>query len=328
VDGGATAQLVRAAWLYYEADRTQDEIARELGVPRPRVSRLLQQARADGIVQIKVVDPRGDDDRLAAALRARFDLAVALVVPAAGWSSALLRAAIADRAVQYFRETARPGDVVGIGRGATIAAMVAALERQPRPIGCRWVPLTGGLGHTRQPNELSRRLAHALGGVALDLPAPAWLSTRAAYDDLLAQPQIREVASVWETVRLALVGIGARDSFRDHRPPDETERLLRAGAVGEILGQHFTIDGDLSHEPGQVIAMSLANLRQRPKAIALGGGPDKAEAILGALRGRFVSGLVTDAEAAARLLELAGTPRAARRGQMSARASEVVGAGR
>ena len=46
-----------AAHLYYVQDRTMEAIARELGTSRSTVSRLLAQARATGIVDIRIRSP-------------------------------------------------------------------------------------------------------------------------------------------------------------------------------------------------------------------------------------------------------------------------------
>ena len=55
-----TEQLMTAAVMYYEQSASQQEIALQLGVSRPTVSRLLQRARDLGIVQIEIVPPHVD----------------------------------------------------------------------------------------------------------------------------------------------------------------------------------------------------------------------------------------------------------------------------
>lgn len=46
--------LVKIARLYYEQDLNQQEIAGRLRISRQKVQRLLQQARAEGVVRITV----------------------------------------------------------------------------------------------------------------------------------------------------------------------------------------------------------------------------------------------------------------------------------
>ena len=62
-------QLVRASRLYYELGETQNAIAEQLGVTRPQVSRLLKRARAEGIVEIRIVDRTAVESPAADALR-------------------------------------------------------------------------------------------------------------------------------------------------------------------------------------------------------------------------------------------------------------------
>ena len=49
-------KVIQAAKLYYMLDCTQNEIAKKLGVSRPTVSRMLQTAKREGIVQIKICE--------------------------------------------------------------------------------------------------------------------------------------------------------------------------------------------------------------------------------------------------------------------------------
>ena len=50
-------RLTRVAHLYYEEDKTQGEIAALMNISRPLVSRILQEARDVGIVEIRVHRP-------------------------------------------------------------------------------------------------------------------------------------------------------------------------------------------------------------------------------------------------------------------------------
>ena len=49
---------VRVAELYYDQNKTQDEIGTQLGISRFKAGRMLTQARERGIVRIEIVHPR------------------------------------------------------------------------------------------------------------------------------------------------------------------------------------------------------------------------------------------------------------------------------
>ena len=63
------ATLVRVSRLYYELGETQERIGALVGVTRPQVSRLLKEARAKGIVEIRIVDHAEVESPAAQALR-------------------------------------------------------------------------------------------------------------------------------------------------------------------------------------------------------------------------------------------------------------------
>lgn len=74
-------KVIEAARLYYLLDYNQNQIADKLGVSRPTVSRLLQIAKNEGIVQIKITDPMEDSEQLSkhllqtsASMQSQYDI--------------------------------------------------------------------------------------------------------------------------------------------------------------------------------------------------------------------------------------------------------------
>ena len=74
---------IRAAELYYEEDKTQDEIGSILALTRWKVGRLLAQAKASGFVRIEIVHPRARRLPLERRLRETCGLTDAIVVSSA-----------------------------------------------------------------------------------------------------------------------------------------------------------------------------------------------------------------------------------------------------
>jgi deoxyribonucleoside regulator len=303
--------LLRIARLYYEDDMTQKEIAQELGLSRPTVSRLLAQARQEGIVQISVADPLAEHEEPSASLAQAYGLRQAIVVSSEGITEEQLVRRLGLAAARYLRASLREGEMVGIGWGRTLHAVAKALEME-RPLGIQVLPLIGGMGQVSsslQVNELARRLARAFEGIWSPLYAPAFVEDEATYQSLCELSDVAGIIQKWPLLDAALVGIGhfamhrkRSMLFGDYMQECLVQELARREAVGDLCGRFFDIHGQQCLvEPG-VIGISLDELRALDHVVAVAGGEKKAAAILGALRGGYLDVLVTDTTAARAIL--------------------------
>src|SRR5260221_510665 len=73
---GAMAEVAR---LYYIRELTQQQIAQRLGVSRFKVLRLLEQARAEGVVRFEIDEPVPVLDDLSHRLEERFGVTAVVV---------------------------------------------------------------------------------------------------------------------------------------------------------------------------------------------------------------------------------------------------------
>ena len=228
-------QLVRASRLYYELGETQNAIASRLGVTRPQVSRLLKRARAEGIVEIRIVDRTAVDSPAAAILEQRFGLDAVHLAPTIAGPEDLTRRMVGRLAAEVLRGAVRDGATVGIGDGASVSAMAAALEETATPVAVTVVPLCGGYWSTGPEREPYRRVAEALGGQARGLMSPGLLDDAATRRALVAHAGVQAIIGLWERLDVALFGIGG-PAWSAARVGDQVERELEAAeAVGEVL---------------------------------------------------------------------------------------------
>ena len=72
----------RAAWLYYIAGNTQDQIARKLNVSRQAAQRMVATAVSEGLIKFRLDHPIAACIELADALQSRFELEYVEVVAA------------------------------------------------------------------------------------------------------------------------------------------------------------------------------------------------------------------------------------------------------
>jgi DNA-binding transcriptional regulator LsrR (DeoR family) len=301
-------QLVRASRLYYELGETQNAIAEQLGVTRPQVSRLLKRARAEGIVEIRVVDRTSVDRPVADALRERFGLEAVHLAPTIAGPEDLTRRMVGRLASEVLRRALRPGEIVGIGEGQSVAATAAALEETSSEVDLTVVPLCGGHWTTGTEREPYRRVADAIDAPARGLMAPGLVDDAATQRSLLAHAGVRAIVELWDRLDVALYGIGA-PAWSAAAVGERVDRELdTAGAIGEVLVAPFDIDGRFVCPSlrERVIAFDARSLGRVPVSIAVASGPGKVRPILGALRSGVVRTLVTDvasAEAVAALDE-------------------------
>ena len=310
-------QLVRASRLYYELGETQNAIAELLGVTRPQVSRLLKRARAEGVVEIRIVDSTAVESPAADELRRRYGLDAVHLAPTISGPEDLTRRMVGRLAAEILRAAVRPGATLGVGDGAFVSATADALEGAATPVAITVVPLCGGFWTTGQEREPYRRVGDALGGQVRGLMAPGLVDDAATRTALVAHAGVRAIADLWDRLDVALFGIGG-PAWSVALVGEPVERQLEtAEAVGEVLVAPYDLDGRFVCPAlrDRVIAFDARRLGRVPATIGVAAGEHKVRPILGALRAGVVRTLVTDvatAEAVLALDEATLTPRGGR----------------
>lgn len=306
-------QLAEIARLYYEEGLTQSEIGKRYGVSHSTVSRLLREMRARGIVEIRINYPLPRARDLEETLVARYGLrgARVLISDDLSYAEALRRMGIlAARALSTLLTNRT---VLGISWGTAVAATVDAISPHDLP-GATVVQMLGGIGSATPAIdgiELARRLGERLGCPHHYLPAPLMVPAE-VHAALVLEPGIAAILDLARRADLALVGIGAADPGQSSLvrggflSPTEAQEMTQTGVVGDICGHAYLLDGTNFAPPSgrKVVGVTLEDLRHIPCVIGVAGGPAKAQAIAGALRGRYVSYLVTDNRAAEAVLRL------------------------
>lgn len=299
----------RAAWLYFAAGLTQLEVAHRLQIQSTKAHRLIARASREGMIRVFVEGPVAECVALENILTQRFDLGFCLVAPDIGEGDLPFKA-LALAGASFLRHILERGDdnVIGVGHGRTLAAVVDQLPQTPAR-DVRFVSLLGGLTRkfAANPFDVIHRLAERTGAEAYLLPVPAFANSVADRAVLMQQFGIAEVVAVAREASLVLVGIGqvSDDSFLAASSmirPDEVTDLKRAGACADLLGHYFSADGrvldiELS---ARATSMSAADLGTH-RIVAIAGGAPKVKALGAVLRSGMLHGLITD-EATAQAL--------------------------
>jgi len=200
--------LTRVASLYYEENLTQAEIARRIGTSRSTVSRLLQEAREAGWVEIIIHHRWKTVPAVEQELVARFGLRGARVLAGEDRQHDELLRGLGMLAAEYLDGLIQNGHILGISWGTAIYNTVQAL-RPRRKVSVTVVQMIGAVGRGEpliDGPDLARSLAHVYGGEYRCLHAPLVVEDARIKEALLQEPHIRETLALARQADVALVG--------------------------------------------------------------------------------------------------------------------------
>jgi DNA-binding transcriptional regulator LsrR (DeoR family) len=305
--------MSKVARMYYVQGIRQQGITERLQIHQSTVSRLLKRARAANLVRISVNNPPGIFAEMEDQLVAQFQLQDAVVVDCPIEEGPMVRDLGA--AVAYFVETTvKPGAAIGISSWSrSLFAMVDALHPGDTCRGGKVVQILGGVGQVGAEHYaiyLAQRLAALIGAAPVLLQAPAVVGSTEAQRVLSRDPSMRAAMELFDHLDIALVGIGSMEPSRllsssgNFFSPEERAELSRLGAVGDICFRFFDAEGEPVKSPlmQRVIGIEPAALKRVNRVVGVAGGRRKTQAILAALRGRWINVLITDQRTAASLL--------------------------
>jgi DNA-binding transcriptional regulator LsrR (DeoR family) len=311
---GQIRLITKVARMYHERGIRQVDIAETLHLSQARVSRLLKRASELGIVRTVVAVAQGVYTDLEEALEERYGLAEAIVVDVEG-SHQDIAAALGSAGASYLETTLTGGERIGISSWSQTLLEVVDRMHPLRVAGAdSVVQLVGGLGAASvqtEGNRLLSELAQLIGATPVFVPAPGLVGNKSVRDNLLNDPAMDAVAAEWSRITMALVGIGSLPPSPLLRAsgnavdPAEQDKLLAAGAVGDVCQRYFDSAGVLvrSDLDDRVVGIDPDALRRVPRRIGIAGGESKHAAIHAALSGGWVNVLLTDTGTAESLLE-------------------------
>ncbi len=302
-----------AAW-YFEDGLDQSDIGRRIGRSRSMVSRLLQEARDNGLVQIRVSYPLRTDTELEARLVDQFALSEARVLVGDHLDHDSMLRRIGGLGAIALQRRLHSGVNVTVGWGAALHAVVRAMPdiQLDGVMVLQAMGSVGGSDSSVDGSDLARTLAGRLDGDFRFLPAPLIVSSVEAAHSLLADRTIAGTLALAAQAEVAIMGIGSIDSEHSglvragYFDEAHLARLRRAGVVGDFMGHWMDADGQLLdiEENRTVVGLRPDELAGIGTVIGVAGGVDKAPAILATLRAGRLDVLVTDAAAASAVLAI------------------------
>lgn len=306
-----------AAILYYLQQETMEGIARQLGVSRSTVSRLLTQARESGLVRINIIDDPASNG-LAARVQEHFGV-TAHIAPVTRSTSTLVRLdAAAQLAANLLTEWFDHGLVLGVAWGTTVSAVAQHLPHRPLrratvvQLNGAANPHSTGLAYA---GTIMTAFGSAFDAGVLYFPVPAFFDFPETRSAMWNERSVRRVLEVQQKADIALFGIGSptgdvpsqvyAGGYLDQR---DQRVLVRESVVGDVCTVLLRADGsfadiELNKRATGPTPRALARI---PRRVCVVAGDGKVQALLAALRAGVITDLVIDEVTAESLLAQGG----------------------
>ena len=304
----------KALYYFYEKEYSYSDIAKMLGISRVTLNRLMNEAKAEGLVKIEIIDSKNLKHLLLLEdkLKTRYRLFDVKLVDVTDFNADTLFSRLASEGAKYVEQRIQSGMKIGVCWGNTLSSMLGYLNRNASVTDLEVYSLLGGSCSEAsfQPALLAQSLLALYSGRAYTINAPFVCHSSLLCKEIRREPEIARILDICPSLDLALVGIGQypdRDRLEKsyyHFPDSVIDELLAAKAVGDICGNFYDIRGNICQTDlsNRIVSVSLDSLKTCRNVTAVAGGPDKVNSIRGALNGGYIHTLITDVKTAEQIL--------------------------
>lgn len=308
-------QLLRdVAVLYYEDNMTQAEIAKRFNFSRPKVSRILSEAREKGVVKIFISNQKVDTSYLEERLKELYSLKAVKVVSVPPGDEELALQITAIEAAKFIHGFLEPNDCIGVSWGVTLNEISKNLPSIPLS-NVKIVQLSGNLDNAdtlNYANDIVNRFASKLDAKAVyTIPCPIIVGNSIILDILLHDEKICNIMNLASSCNKMIVNLGVplerNCLYRcGYLNDNDLKGLREKNVVGSICCRFYDEKGNICDEQldGRTMGISLEAMKKADCVISCVVGKHKAEALLGALSAGFLNVLIVDSITALQVLDL------------------------
>ena len=311
--------IYKVCSLYYEDDMRQQEVSDYLGISRATVSRMLQKGKESGIVRVEVINPvQFSYNKLEKALERKYGLKEVIVVESSALDTKTESVSrMYERAALYLSQFFKDGDWIGVTMGHTLHNIVKTNRAFEKDKKLMFVPIVGGIGQSTidkvdvQSNRIAQEFSRKFGGTYTQFLSPAVFSEQKAMEYFLKEKSISYIFDDFQKLDTLIMGIGIPQRVEStlvragYITGENLEKFARDGMAGDIALHSFDEDGATEKFRAfndRVAGMPLEMMKKVRNRIGIAGGENRAEAIRGAIKGGFINMLITNIDAAEKLL--------------------------
>jgi len=298
--------IVKIAWQYYIEGLTQNEISESLNLSRMKVIKYLEKAKTNNVIQFKINLEEIENLSLQNKIKKKYNLKDIIIVPTSNQKNV---ESLTIAAAQYIEDRITSDTMLSIGYGEAVSRTLGHLRISTK-YKVTFVSLSGGVKFymptaidTRSDYYTNPNYNHYI------VPSPLIISSKNIAEQLRKEQSVSKILDMIPYTNLTVIGIGALNDRatlikESYFNTNDFEILKSKGAVGDLLCQFYDINGnvlDLDFHK-QLISTEIDVLKSLNHVVAVAGGLEKKDAIIGALKGGYIDVLITDESVAQGLI--------------------------
>jgi len=307
------SQMSQIALLYYKYNFSQKDISDKLGLSKMMVCRILEKAKEEKIININIKLPFLLNNKLASLMKIKYNLKDVFIVKINNDKEKKLdiRKFLGQVLAFNFIFCINDNSILGVGVGKTLGHVVENLIPFKFK-NIQVVQLMGGLSNVTNENPLTlvQNISGKLNARGTYFTSYATVNNKELRDEILSNDSMGvKIKQLWENCDYAIFGIGTTETGTLHSldliKPEELLKIKQSVGIGDILGHCFDINGNFINTSleERLLSVPIEILKKIKERIVIAGGEDKYLAIKGALNSGIVTTLVTDENAAKKILE-------------------------
>ncbi len=296
--------IIDASVLYYLEGKTQSQIAKELYLSRPKVSRLLKKARELQIVDITINYQNDEFEQLQGEIRRAFGVPHVVIAKTLSRYEDTMDE-VGKAAAKELQTHLSDNMTLGISWGEHVRRTAKFLNRKHYD-DLKIVELFGAVSYDRGEADMlsiGRTLSSKLDGKLYPLPSPIYINDDSAREAIKQTPLIKSTLNMIDNCDLVVTGIGSIDSssmqtlWDNYVEREMKDRVIKANGAGFILAHFFDMNGQFLDIDinDHVIGISTSTIKEK-KIIAIASGDEKVRALYAAMSGSLLDTIISDEE--------------------------------
>ncbi|MEG0256978.1 MAG: sugar-binding domain-containing protein [Christensenella sp.] len=297
--------MISVVKKYYELGMNQEQIALEEFISKSSVCRLIKKAVNRGYVKFQINYPVESIQVLENEFHKIFNLERVYITPAYIDDGDIRLKDTCKSVVGDLCKLVQPNDIISVSWGTTMEQLANTMLAVAGTKKCSKVVLMNGsiAGEitSTKSSQIIEQMSQVFSAEGYLLPVPLVVDNKEMAQTIQMDSHIKYVMDMARSSQLAVVSIGGVSyqsvlRTRCAYSKVDYDRVMTLGAVGDIAGRCFDIEGNsvCPQVMERTIGLSLQEIKEKKMRIGVAVGLQKVKAIIGALKGGLINRFYTD----------------------------------